>query len=513
MKGERKSAHPTGAGQKAEAEGFEQAIGVDTYGGKVEVEWDSEAALTPLGQLVFFVQFLKAGKLFEGWVEDCPIVYRSPNAPTKRDVLGTLMLGVLTGQSRYAHLNALRLDRVTPKLLGMRRVMSEDSARRAFLKVEEEEAVLWQRRQLEKTYEPLLYEEYILDLDTSVKPLYGRQECAEIGYNPVKRGRPSHVLHTWFIANLRLVVDVEVQAGTRKAARYTQPGLWNWLDQQPRAAWPHLIRGDCDYGNESMLRACEQREVDYLFKLRMTKNVKALVDLVSRRSDWVAAGPGWEGIDSELKLQGWSRKRRVVVLRRRLSKPRKPAHGNCKRPPFLPFLEVVEEAHNYEYSVLVTSLPDEGLTVAQHYRDRADAENSFDELKNQWGLAGYTTQDLKRCQIMARLVAQVYNWWSIFVRLAVADKHLEGISSRPLLLFGIGRQRQHARQTTLKVTNPHAKQKQITLWLGRLSAFLTYISSRAEQLGERLIWQAMLSAAFRWFLGGRMLRSPPLIVS
>ena len=54
----------------------------------------------------------------------------------------------------------------------------------------------------------------------------------------------------------------------------------------------------------------------------------------------------------------------------------------------------------YEYVVLVTSLTDEVLTVAQHYRDRGDAENNFDELKNQWGWAGFTTQDRKRCQIL-----------------------------------------------------------------------------------------------------------------
>jgi hypothetical protein len=38
-----------------------------------------------------------------------------------------------------------------------------------------------------------------------------------------------------------------------------------------------------------------------------------------------------------------------------------------------------------------TSLTDEILTLGQLYRDRADAENVFDELKNQWGWGGFTT--------------------------------------------------------------------------------------------------------------------------
>ena len=107
----------------------------------------------------------------------------------------------------------------------------------------------------------------------------------------------------------------------------------------------------------------------------------------------------------------------------------------------LGFLETAEPTKRYEYVVLATTLQDEVLTIAQHYRDRADAENVFDELKNQWGWGGYTTRDLKRCCFMARIVALVYNWWTLFVRLAHPDKHLEAITSRPLLLLRSPRRR------------------------------------------------------------------------
>lgn len=48
--------------------------------------------------------------------------------------------------------------------------------------------------------------------------------------------------------------------------------------------------------------------------------------------------------------------------------------------------------------MLVTNLDHEILSLGQLYRDRADAENAFDELKNQWGWGGFTTHDLHRCQ-------------------------------------------------------------------------------------------------------------------
>ncbi len=46
------------------------------------------------------------------------------------------------------------------------------------------------------------------DIDARIKPLYGRQEGAEIGYNQTKPMRPSHVLHTFLVSHPRLVLDV-----------------------------------------------------------------------------------------------------------------------------------------------------------------------------------------------------------------------------------------------------------------------------------------------------------------
>ncbi len=34
------------------------AIALDTFGGRIHVEWDPAAAVTPLGQLPLFIEFL-----------------------------------------------------------------------------------------------------------------------------------------------------------------------------------------------------------------------------------------------------------------------------------------------------------------------------------------------------------------------------------------------------------------------------------------------------------------------
>ena len=220
-----KVVHPLGEEETRAEEGESAPVFVDTYGGRVQVQWDREAAVTPLGQLPFFIDFLKTAELFNLWVEECPLMYRSNHAPEKVEVLGTLFLSVLAGHTRYAHIESVRYDAVNPALLEMKKVVSSSSARRAFIPVEGGACALWLQRHLHRCYDLLLYEPWILDVDTSVKPLFGHQEGAVLGYNPTKRGRPSHVLHTYFMANTRLVLDVEVRPGNERAAKYTMPGL------------------------------------------------------------------------------------------------------------------------------------------------------------------------------------------------------------------------------------------------------------------------------------------------
>jgi hypothetical protein len=124
--------HPQGEQPSVEAG---SAI-ADTFAGRVHIERDATAPVTALGQLPFFIDDLKQAGLFDAWVANCPLSLISPNAPQKRDLLGTVLLSVRSGHRRYAHITALRCDPVNPPLLGMRKVLSEDSVRRGLAKVQ-----------------------------------------------------------------------------------------------------------------------------------------------------------------------------------------------------------------------------------------------------------------------------------------------------------------------------------------------------------------------------------------
>jgi DDE family transposase len=508
--------HPEGEVQIAGNQPAESVTSLDTFAGKIHVKWAPDAAVSSLGLMPFFIEFLKTSGRFDQWVEDCPLHYTSGNAPEKRNVLGTLVLSVLSGHWRYAHISAIRADGVNPGLLGMTGVASEDSVRRGMKAMDEAASRRWMKEHLKASYGPLLQEPWVLDVDTTVKPLYGHQQDAQVGYNPTKPGRPSHAYHSYFVANIRMVLDMEVQAGNQTAPLYAQPELWAFVDGLAEWDRPIFMRGDCHWGAEKIMVEAEERKLGYLFKLKQSPKVKKLIGQIFRKEEWVEAGQQWQGREDVLRLSGWTKERRVVVLRRPLpSKPeaetatvgKKKYKRRAVKQLTLDLPELTYQGIQYEYSVLVTSLTDQVRSVAQHYRDRGDAENNFDELKNQWGWAGFTTHDRKRCQIMGRIIALVYNWWTIFMRLGIPERHAEAITSRPLALHGIARQTWHGNQTMVEITSTHAKASQIAEILTNVSGFLKRIKATAEQLTQAERWKLILSAAFRQFLGGKVIGS------
>ena len=112
-------------------EPVDEGMRVNTPGGVFTVRWVQRGSATALGQLAFFAEYLEVTGLFERWLNDCPLSYTSPNAPELVDVLGTWLLSILDGHCRYAHVGALRGDGVAPSILGMNKIIGDDSLRRA----------------------------------------------------------------------------------------------------------------------------------------------------------------------------------------------------------------------------------------------------------------------------------------------------------------------------------------------------------------------------------------------
>ena len=191
----------------------------------------------------------------------------------------------------------------------------------AFGWLEASAGVEWLQEQLDYTTRPLLGEPWVLDADTTVKPLYGEQEGAVVGYNSHNPGRLSHTCHSFMIGTLRLMLEVEVRPGDQHAPKHSAAHLWALLDRQGPGRHPWLLRGDNAWAGEDTMREAERRRQAYLFRLRLTRNVVRAVERAITAAGWQPAAQGWEGQALQLRLVGWSRHRRVVLLRRKLDRP------------------------------------------------------------------------------------------------------------------------------------------------------------------------------------------------
>lgn len=492
---------------------------MDTPGGRYHAELDYEVPVTREGQLIFFAQFLHTGGRWEELLRKAPLHYEGNRGSKVVDVLGTAALSILCGHWRYAHISAVRGDTLNPPLLGMSTTVSEDVVRRALRRMDETAGLTWLAGELRSCVQPVLSQPWILDIDCTVKPIYGRQQGAQLGHNPHKPGRPSHCYHSYFMANTRLCLGVEVLSGKTHAGRHGLPGLWSLLEALPRTHWPAMVRGDSAYGNEGLLGEAEERGVPCLLKLRHTPKVKDLVArMLHAGAAWVEAGDGWQVLESSLQLTGWSRPRRVVLVR--------------EAPAVAPVGEQARRRRDYHQAglpgsaawphssapwsgriaVLVTTLDAEAYAataLARLYRERADAENIYDELKNQWGWGGFTTQLLAPCRLMANLVALIYNWWSLYVRLYDGEHHREAITSRPALLGGVARLACHGGQRTVKVSLQHEKSAQLTRAISIVSNTLGRFQAIAERWTHPQRWTLLLTHIFRHWLGGKWLGELP----
>jgi len=485
-------------------------------GGVFECKWNDSVTLTTSAHSALMSAFLAAGGIFDHLVDSCPLKLTSNNAPTNRETLGTLLVGMINGSYRYRHFDNLSGDAVTAEMFGLTRLMSCDSVRRNLKAIPMEAGVEWIWNENLHLMEPLLDQDYILDMDPTVKPLYGHQEGAELGYNPQKPGRPSHCYHALCIAKLRLVLGVVVHAGNETAGLYSSEMLDRFLKWLSGRLRPKLVRGDVGFGNEVLIRCCEQNATHYLFKMKRTRLVKDLFQLhLAHPAVWQDAGEGWQCVDTELLLTGWSRSRRVLLMRRPIEqKPHR--QKDPPRREFLqtaiPGLELVTVnddtyADGYEWYALVTDLDLDVRAVSKLYRDRGDCENIFDEMKNQWGWGGFVTQDIKRTAIVAGLSAFVANLWNVFCRLGGDGSHQEAITTRRKLQNCVARISCHGRRKAVTIYT--AGKNLAGRILRQISGVLEKVSA-ASQLKVEERWQLLIYYAFRKYqLVHRMY--PPLV--
>ncbi len=456
------------------------ALTLDTLPGKFTLT-RTDAALTAYGGLVAWSGFLKHLGIVERFAARCPVTRTSPNAAPVREVVHSFALSALVEGKRFSHVRWLTDDPAIATIMNMTRVRGEDALPRLAKGMSVEQMREWMQQPQTELYAALPLH-FIADWDATVNTRYGHQEDAAVGYNPHKHGRKSHHPLICVAARTRLCLHLEWRPGDTVSATDWQPAmekLWAHPTIRERL-W--LNRGDVGFGQEAVLAWHEQAgepRPKYLFKLRLTTNVRRALAKVP----W----PYWEGAptlgcqqtaETTVKLHGWSRERRVVIVR--TLKPVNPT-------PQDEFWDTPED----DVAVYVTNLEKHEATpeqIALLYAQRADTENVFDELKNQWGFRGYCSQRAVVTELAARLVLLTYNLWSLFTRLMglTPGHHSEAVTSRRDFLFLAAQVVASGRQRVVKLAVTAEWWNTLKACYERLRTWLVSTAPQLEATGQLL---------------------------
>ena len=195
---------------------------METPGGRVHIRWDFAASATSKAQLAFFAEFLTTTGVYDRWVKGCTLSYTRGNASHKRDVLGTWFLSILAGHHGYAHITALRGDGVSAQILDMRKMVIEDKVRRALARLSADQSRNWLRSQLLASVQPALDSPWILDIDTTIKTLFGQQSGCKL--------QPAQAWPAQ--SSFAYILHEQLADGSRCCSL-----LWQTAHDGPRASW------------------------------------------------------------------------------------------------------------------------------------------------------------------------------------------------------------------------------------------------------------------------------------
>lgn len=217
---------------------------------------------------------------------------------------------------------------------------------------------------------------FVIDVDSTVKTLYGNQQGAKKGYNPHKRGAVSYHPLLAFCAETKEIL----QGWLRSGDAYTSNGVVGFI-KQLLAHLPNkthiLFRGDSGFFSGGLLDLLEKYGHGYLIKVNL-KGLKML--LIGQQWELIPGKPGWEQCAFFHQCGTWSTTRLFMAVRQE-----KPAAPNAPATLF--------ESKNYDYFCYVVSDCQNPWQAHKQYGQRATCETWIEEAKNQTALAHIKTDD------------------------------------------------------------------------------------------------------------------------
>ena len=383
-----------------------EAIKLKTGQKTITISTTEQRLSAHAGQTTFW-GFLHLRKFRPALAAALPHVRTSPNAFKVTEIALGFIAGILAGADKLTRIAHLRGDPLLPEVMEIKRMPSQSTLSR-FLGGFDGAAknlrsfrALWHyaMRRL-----PSLRGGYTLDLDsTSLLHEDGRQEGVKVGYT--RKGlKPCLKPLLAVLEEAKLVAQFWLRSGNSPCASNVVSFTLELLSNLPRHLRLRLVRADSGFCEDRWLSLLEEHRLPYIVVGVLHHKITSLL---RKETIWQpSAVPGTDV--SELIYRGarWSRERRLILIRHRLST--KTRTGG----------KMLIDCPGYAYQALVTSLPSDvaPIEVWRDYNGRAGVENVIKELVYGFGLPKLCCKSFWATEAALSLAVLTYNLSVLFAR-------------------------------------------------------------------------------------------------
>ncbi len=243
----------------------------------------------------------------------------------------------------------------------------------------------------------------IFDLDSTVVTVFGRQEHAEVGYNPRYRGKRSYNPLLCIEANSSYLWDTELRPGNAGTWDGSVELMATSFLNVPRDIRELRVRADAGFGFHPVLEILEARATQYAVVARLTQAFKRLLPGLRYES----VNRQWEMTEFEYRPHGWPHARRFVVARR-----------------FIPDEEpqsTLFTLGRYMYRAWVTNMDLTPSGIWHYYDGRAGMEPRICELREEYALRKIPTASFAANALYLEIVRLAYNLVTAFQRTCLEE--------------------------------------------------------------------------------------------
>lgn len=395
---------------------------------EIEIKYTNKE-VSPWGGLVLLRQMLERMEFRE-------VVKGSSDLPrpgsnrgyAPATVVEAFMTSVWCGANRFLHTEVTRHDGALGKIFGWERIPGQDAYKRFFKKFTHARNQRVSDYFYRWIFSNLKFDNFTLDLDSSVITRYGEQEGAKKGYNPQKPGRSSHHPLMAFVADVKMVANMWLRSGDAASSNnflsFLEDTLYKLGDKTVS-----LIRLDSGFCGEEIMSYLERRETDFIVAARFYEPIQRIL---AGANAWMTIDNGIEVCESEYQSPSWDKPRRMVIVRQYIKEHPKAAGKTLRLFKDESFYQ------RYRYTAYFTNLKLAPADVWRLYRGRADSENRIKELKYDFGFDSFNLKEFYATEAALTFTMLAYNLMAIFRQFILNGRTQQTLSTLRHKTFAIG---------------------------------------------------------------------------